>query len=221
MPFNLLSNPFVALVDTKPELILRGNREQGLFDESKTKLNAALGSYRNVCVEVGCGSGGHLIERASRSPDTLFIGFELRFKRVFRTAEKAEERGLKNVLVIQHDASLIDSIFGVGSLTGLFILFPDPWEKRRWRKHRILSDSFLSSAAKLLKPGGILHYKTDHREYFEETVKRLGAIPEFSVVRLSRDLHSDPQQSDNIESEFEKLFKSKQLPVFLCELSRV
>lgn len=221
MPFNLLSNPFVALVDTKPDLILRGNRKEGLFKESKARLTEALAQYKNVCVEVGCGSGGHLIERAFRTPDTLFIGFELRFKRVFRTAEKAEERRLKNVLVIQHDASQIDTIFGAGSLTGLYILFPDPWEKRRWRKHRILSDLFLSSAAKLLKPGGVLHYKTDHREYFEETVKRLGAIKEFSLLRLSRDLHRDPQQTDNIESEFEKLFKSKQLPVFLCEVGRV
>jgi tRNA (guanine-N7-)-methyltransferase len=220
MPFNSISNPFIALVATKPHLILRGSRTEGLSPESAERLRAALAKFPEVYVEVGSGSGGHLIERARRSPSALFVGFELRFKRVFRTAEKAEENGLQNVLVLQHDGAQLESIFGPTSLAGIFVLFPDPWEKRRWRKHRILSESFLATASRLLKPGGILHYKTDHSQYFEETVKRFEGNKDFSLARITRDLHRDAPDPSNIESEFEKLFKSKQLPIHLLEMQR-
>lgn len=221
MPFNSIANPFVALVETKPDLILRGSRSVGLSTKGQARLDAALANFTEIYVEAGSGSGGHLIECAARTPHALFIGLELRFKRVYRTAEKAEERGLKNILVIQHDASQLCSLFKPGSLSGIFVLFPDPWEKRRWRKHRILNDLFLDNAAELLKTGGMFHYKTDHPQYFEETVKKFDRRKDFAVLRLSRNLHQEEQNPGNIESEFEKLFKSKQLPIHLLELRRL
>ncbi|NDC37794.1 MAG: tRNA (guanosine(46)-N7)-methyltransferase TrmB, partial [Proteobacteria bacterium] len=221
MGFNASANPFVALVDTKPELILRGSRSGELSPESAGRLKSALTSFPDVYVEVGSGSGGHILEQARRNQQALFIGCELRFKRVYRTAEKAEEHSVRNLLVLQYDASRLECLFAPGSLAGIFVLFPDPWAKRRWHKHRILGEPFISAAARLLRPGGIFHYKTDHAQYFEETVKRFNTRKEFSLKCISRHLHAENTSPHNIESEFEKLFKSKQLPIHLLEMRRI
>ena len=219
MGFNLATNRFVSLVGTKPELILRGSR-CGLDPAASDLLIRKRREYSRIYVEIGSGSGGHIVEHARRDPEALFLGFELRYKRVFRTAEKAENLGLSNLLVVQLDASLLPSIFEPGSLDGIFVLFPDPWDKRRWKKHRILSPEFLRRAHALLRPGAFLHYKTDHGEYFEATVKVLEDLDLFTTRRLSRDLHSSAESLNNIESEFEKLFKSKRLPVHFIEVER-
>ena len=220
MAFNQLSNRFVSLVDTKPELILRGSRDQGLDPAAAELLKAKRREFAKLYVEIGSGSGRHLIEQALRNPNALFLGFELRYKRVFRTAEKAEELGLNNLLVVQVDASTIPTIFEPGSLDGIFVLFPDPWEKRRWKKHRILSPEFLRQAHALLRSGAFLHYKTDHGEYFEATVKVLETLALFDTRRVSRDLHGSAESLNNIESEFEKLFKSQRLPVHFIEVEK-
>ncbi len=217
MGFNQAANRFVSLVDTKPELIVRGDRD-GLSPSGSALLTLKRREFSKLFVEIGCGSGRHIIEQARRMPDALFVGFELRYKRVFRTAEKAEQLGLNNLLVVQMDASAIPQLFEPASLDGIFVLFPDPWDKRRWRKHRILSPEFLVKAHALLKPEAFLHYKTDHGEYFEATVKVLESLALFTTRRVSRNLHSGAESLNNIESEFEKLFKSKQLPVHLLEI---
>ena len=92
--------------------------------------------------------------------------------------------------------------------------------KKRWRKHRVLSDESLVRLHGLLRKGGKISFKTDHREYFEEVVSAAHASGLFSVEHLSLDLHASDLVSSNVVTEFELLFLSQKLPIHLLQLRK-
>ena len=176
----------------------------------------ALAPVRHFC-ELGCGSGNHLIVRASMEPEAIFFGIELRYKRVFRTIEKAERAGLTNVYALKTNARDVPSIFPERALSGVYVNFPDPWEKIRARKHRLLQADFLTALRPIIVPGGFVSFKTDHREYFETVLELLKGRQDYRVENSSFDLHASDLVSTNVRSEFEELFLSQGLPVFYCK----
>jgi tRNA (guanine-N7-)-methyltransferase len=144
---------------------------------------------------------------------------EIRFKRAFKTGEKAERLGLQNVLVVRTDARYIGEIFADGDLSAFFVNYPDPWDKRRWKKNRILNQEMITTMYTLLRVGGILRYKTDHHEYFHSTNTLLKA-PQWQQTKYSTDLLQSEWAQDNIPTEFEYLFKSQNKPLCLVEVAK-
>ena len=215
-------NPYVALIKTRPERILCGSQKSGLTAEALEILKAKLQTFPKLALEFGSGSGGHLIERAQQSHDTLFVGSEIRFKRVFRTAEKADEKRMANLIICHVEARAFLKQIPDNSVDKIYVLYPDPWDKQRWKKNRLMSGTFLPDIFRALKPGGLLEYKTDHHEYFNSSCKELGEISKSTDMVLtesSANYLAEIDCCDNIESEFEKLFKSQGLP--LCMLRAV
>ncbi|RIL10523.1 MAG: tRNA (guanosine(46)-N7)-methyltransferase TrmB [Proteobacteria bacterium] len=209
-------NPYIPLVDSEPELILSpGNLRS--FDEIGAIIKRLSHTYQDLALELGSGSGGHLIERSMRDPSALHIGFELRFKRTYRTIEKAKRAGVRNLLMVHSKAQNAPKIFEPGSIRAIYVNFPDPWDKRRWEKHRLLSSQFLDEIARLLKPGGFFSYKTDHQECFEQVLTSLENKPFYKVSKLTFDIKSSEFAASNIESEFERLFYSQGVNVHYLE----
>jgi tRNA (guanine-N7-)-methyltransferase len=219
MTFNPAINRYVDLIQTKPQVILNCGRH-GRTAEAIATLRERESQFNGTYVEIGSGSGGHLIQQALANPDKLFVGFELRYKRLFRTAEKAEQLRISNILLLKQDAANLAEFFAEDSLGGVFILFPDPWEKRKWLKHRLLNEDFLKVLVNLMKADAILTYKTDHEQYFDETLQLIQGFPQVKIRLLSRNLHNEDKSLLNIESEFEKLFKYKGLPVMRLDLQK-
>jgi len=213
------SNPYIDKLSTLPSIIL-GSDDRELSAEDLKTLQARCVSAPALIVELGCGSGAHLIERALQKPEHLHVGIELRFKRVVRTAEKAAESGVKNLLVLRTSSDFISDLFSAESISTLYINFPDPWHKRRWRKHRMLSEESLARLHALLQPGGQISFKTDHREYFEEVVSAAHAAGLFSIDAVSLNLHGSELVSANVLTEFERLFLSQKLPIHLLQLRK-
>ncbi len=219
MAFNFEANPYVKLVETLPELIILPSKGS-LSDQDLVRVKQIMASYKRVYFEIGSGSGEHLVERARRDPEGLYIGSEIRFKRIYKTAEKALSINLKNILMIQVSASKLADILPKESFHGLYVLFPDPWSKRKWRKHRILSAPNLKRFYDLLSSDGFIHYKTDAKEYFEETIKLAQSIDLFEPIELSFDLVKSAFENQNVLSEFEKLFRYQDLPIFYSKLQK-
>lgn len=219
MRFKRWKNPYIELVGTLPEIIL-AVRDGDFSAEQLLLLEAKKSRFARVYAELGSGSGGHLIEQALRRPEALYIGFELRFKRTYRAAEKAAARGLDNLLVVCTKAQRIKEIFSPESLDGIYVNFPDPWSKRRWLKHRLLDRHFLKTLHQLLKPGGIISYKTDAHDYFRQTLETAEESGLWSITKLTYDLASSAFAAENISSEFEKLFLSKHIPVCMTEFAK-
>lgn len=208
-------NQYMQLVTTKPGIIVAEN-DRELAETSRKEVQAILGSFSDCYVELGSGSGMHLIRLAERSPQALCIGLEIRFKRAFKTGEKAEGKGLSNVRVLRTDARQIPHLFSPGQVSAFFVNYPDPWDKRRWLKNRLLNSELLQSMWDLLKPGGFFRYKTDHQEYFASTCPLLDPL-KWDIQRHTTDLLNSPYKESNIPTEFEMLFRSQGKPLCLVE----
>lgn len=173
--------------------------------------------------ELGCGSGRHLIARASESPETAYFGVDLRFKRIFRAAQKAAALNLKNVFFLQLDAKYLrDLILAAPTpqsaapntpITGIYMNFPDPWGKLRWRKNRMYSEAFLNTAADILRPDGWISFTSDHEEYFEDALQKTTAHTQFAIDHSTRGILQYSEDEMKFLSEFGLLFRAKQVPV--------
>lgn len=184
-------------------------------------VSTITSKYKKIIVELGSGSGAHLLERARQAPETVFIGFELRFKRACRTVEKANQYGLQNVYILRTLAQFLPSFFPLSSLSGIYMNFPDPWDKKRWKKNRMMSASFLESAYELLVPQGFISFKTDHQGYFEDTKELFKGTYRFRLIRESQDFHKDQADFPIVISEFEKLFLAKGQPIFFLHGEKI
>jgi tRNA (guanine-N7-)-methyltransferase len=208
-------NQYMQLVTTKPGIIVAENDREPA-ENSRKEIQATIANFPECYVELGSGSGMHLIRLAARAPQALCVGLEIRFKRAFKTGEKAEGHELSNIRVLRTDARQIGHLFSPGQVGAFFINYPDPWDKRRWRKNRLITAELIQKMWELLKPGGFLRYKTDHHEYFSSTCALLNPAM-WEVQRHTSDLLKSPYVDDNIPTEFEMLFKSQGKPLCLVE----
>lgn len=184
------------------------------LSEQAEKLHALLATYSRIVVELGSGSGLHLIEAARREPTSGVFGFEIRFKRAVRTLEKAAVVGVENCYVLRTSYDALDALFPKNSIDCLYINFPDPWAKKRWKKHRILGEKLFTIAPSVLSESGVVSVKTDHQEYFETFYQELIADTRFELLRETRDLYASEFAEESIPTEFEHLFRRQGLPIY-------
>lgn len=184
--------------------------DQAAIKDIAASRRAAGGS---LVVEIGSGSGGHLIGLAARELNGSYFGFELRFKRAVRTIEKSTAAGIDRTYVLNIDGREFSEFFEPASVDAIYVNFPDPWEKKRQRKHRMLNAQFLDRAAVCLKPDGFISVKTDHAEYFCEFLPILQNDRRFEILESTEDLDNSPYFGGNIATEFELLFRSQGLAI--------
>lgn len=120
-----------------------------------------------VWLEVGFGGGEHLAALAEKHPEIGFLGCEPYINGVAKLLSAVEEGGLKNVRILADDARLLMANLRPGSLDRVFVLFPDPWPKRRHWARRFIGPENLPALARILRPGGELRAATDHPGYLD------------------------------------------------------
>lgn len=116
-------------------------------------------------VEVGFGSGRHLLFRAAEEPNKKFIGIEIYKPSIEQVLRRAELLGLTNVYVVDFDARLVIESMKKGSISEIYVHFPVPWPNSPTR--RVISASFLQVCSKALKEGGFVELRSDDKDYFE------------------------------------------------------
>jgi len=206
----------MELVRTKPGII-RAEHDREISGSSLMLLKEKRTTFSGSYVELGSGSGMHLLRLAQANPELLCIGLEIRFKRAFKTGEKAERLGLDNLIVFRTDAKQISTLFEPGSVSAFFVNYPDPWDKRKWLKNRLLNADLLKTMHTCLGPHGFLRYKTDHQEYFASTCELF--LPDLWETRKhTANLLESPWAESNIPTEFEQLFKSQGKPLCMVEV---
>lgn len=119
-----------------------------------------------VEVEIGCGNGHFIVEYAAHRPRTLLVGVELKDKRCRKAREKAERRGLGNVVIVRDGAEGFIREIPAGTVDAFHLYFPDPWPKSRHRKRRFFAMDNLRWLHDGLRPGGRLWFATDFFDYY-------------------------------------------------------
>ena len=117
-----------------------------------------------LSVEVGFGSGKHLLYQAKKNPDTLFIGLEIHTPSAQQVLKQIELQGLDNIWVVNYDARLFLEMLPSNRCEQIFVHFPVPWDKKPHR--RVISPSFLEESMRVLRKDGRLELRTDSDNYF-------------------------------------------------------
>jgi tRNA (guanine-N7-)-methyltransferase len=168
-------------------------RKERLVAELLPRLRPGLGTpppddprklfsapVREVWLEIGFGSGEHLLWQAEQNPDIGFIGCEPFINGVASLLGAIEDRGLETVRVHDGDAREVLAWLPDGGLARAFILFPDPWPKKRQAKRRLITPELVASLARTLRPGGELRFASDDTDYAGESLLAVQQSGEFT-----------------------------------------
>jgi tRNA (guanine-N7-)-methyltransferase len=140
---------------------------------------ALFDAPRAVWLEIGFGAGEHLAAQARMHSDVGIIGCEAYVNGVAKLLARVERESIANVRVLLGDARALLPRLSAASIGRVFLLFPDPWPKRRHWKRRFLQPETLDDLARTLAKGGELRVATDWGEYARWSLALLTAHPHF------------------------------------------
>ena len=124
---------------------------------------------KEVWIEVGFGSGRHLLHQASQNPDVLVIGIEIHKPSIEQVVKQVNIQNLENVLLLDYDARLFLEFVPSNIVGKIFVHFPVPWDKKPHR--RVISSAFISESIRALSKNGKLNLRTDSENYFSYSLQ--------------------------------------------------
>ena len=156
-------NPYVDKIAEHGELVLTSKQAE----EQRGSWRSLLGLPDDspLLLEIGSGNGFFFAELITRFPNAALVAVEIRFKRVWMTADKARRTKARNFRVIHHHSGYLDLLFAPGELDAVYVNHPDPWPKERHHKHRLLQPAFAASLERYLSAGGEVWVKSDFSPY--------------------------------------------------------
>ena len=142
----------------------------------------AFAARNRFVLEIGCGHGHFLTAYAQAHPDELCVGIDIELERIERALRKQRRAGFSNLHFLRAEAGLfLEALPGPARASAIYVLFPDPWPKRRHHKNRLLSPSFLERLADRACPGARLYFRTDYASYFADARRVAGASAYWAV----------------------------------------
>lgn len=149
----------------------------------RVRLAAELGEQGALTLEIGCGHGHWLNAYAEAHPGERCLGIDLLGERLRKCEAKRARRDLANALFLKAEASeLLDALPPGIRLEKVFILYPDPWPKRRQNRKRFVQAENLGRLAKAARPGCLLAFRTDHADYHAWATEALAAHPGWEAL---------------------------------------
>lgn len=141
---------------------------------------ASFGREAPLVVEVGSGLGEAVAHAAAEHPERNYLALEVYKPGLAQTLLRIDQRGLTNVRVAQANAAeALATMIRPVSVAELWVFFPDPWHKTRHHKRRLVKDSFIELAGRVLEPGGVLRLATDWSDYAFQMREAANASPIF------------------------------------------
>jgi tRNA (guanine-N7-)-methyltransferase len=140
----------------------------------------------DVWLETGYGAGEHLLWQAKQFPRVGVIGAEPYESGTAKLLSKFEKEPLANLRIHEGDARDVIAALPDASIGRCFILFPDPWPKKRHWKRRFIQMEMLDDLARILKPGAELRFATDDKSYLPYALERLMAHDKFRWMAETR-----------------------------------
>jgi tRNA (guanine-N7-)-methyltransferase len=166
-------------------------------------LDDVFAGCAEVWLEIGFGGGEHLIGQAARNTATGLIGCEPFYEGVSKALTRMQAAGLSNVRIWPDDARGVLARLPRASLARVFILFPDPWPKRRQQKRRLVQPAFADALHRVCKPGAEVRFATDVISYADAALSVFLAHGGYAFAPASaRDWRRPP--ADHITTRYEQ-----------------
>ena len=192
--------------DPSEGLRLHGHPVKGHWNEVMFKAD------QPIVLELGCGKGEYTIDLSKRIPQRNYIGVDIKGARLWRGAKTATEEGLVNVAFLRTRIELIEAFFGPGEVSEIWLTFSDPQLKSE--NSRLTSPLFLERYRKFLKPGGIIHLKTDSR-FLHEYSKAVALENDLTILDSTTDLYGNTSTAGRssalyeVQTFYERMFLSQ------------
>ena len=163
----------------------------------KIDLSSLFPEARPLELELGSGDGSFLIHYAAAHPERNFVGIERLLGRLRKVEKRARQRGLHNVRAIRIESSyFLNYLLPAHCVNAIHVYFPDPWPKRKHRRHRLVNEGFPWLVRRTLVEGGRIYLRTDDEDYFAQmesvfegtSYRRIETPPELAAV------HTDFQE---------------------------
>jgi tRNA (guanine-N7-)-methyltransferase len=170
------------------------------------KLAELFSQPQPLEVELGCGDASFLVEYARQNPRKNFIGVERLLGRIQKLDRKGRRTGLVNTRGVRiESAYFLQYLLPPHSAGALHIYFPDPWPKKKHRRHRLINPDFPALARAALTPDGTVFLRTDDADYFQQMNEVFAAAKAFVPVET-------PAVLAEIVTDFERDFNAQGIP---------
>lgn len=180
------------------------------------KMDARISLHAEPCVfannnpvevDVGAGKGRFLLARALEHPEINIFGIERQNGRLYRMAKKINRHGLTNAKLARVEAAAgIKQMLAPESVSTFYILFPDPWPKKRHHRRRLMNAEFMDLLHSKLCQNGIVHFASDHLQYAEAVGELFMADTRFEKIEPF--MPSEAERTD-----FEIIYRDKSNPI--------
>ena len=185
----------------------------GSPEEFKAFRGGASSGLPDLRLELGCGKGRFTVSVAEQNPDALFVAVERAPDALVVAMERAAEHKIENVRFISGNVADLPETFGDGEIGVIYINFCDPWQKNRHADRRLTAPRFLRMYARLLRPGGEIHFKTDNLPLFNYSLAQLKAN-NWELKNISFDLHRNG--AADIMTDYELKFHAEGVKINRC-----
>ena len=176
-----------------------------ILDENEILSLVKSSKFNKIFIEIGFGSGRHLLHQARSNQDALLIGIEIYKPAIEQVAKLAIREGLQNIALIATDARVLLSLLPAGCLQRVFLHFPVPWDDAPHR--RVISDEFASQIARTLGLGGRFELRTDSEKYFLYAMQKLSPYVQRKAGEISHFKNRNATVASKYEDRWRKMDK--------------
>lgn len=178
-----------------------------------------------IVLELGCGKGEYTLGLAAKYQDCNFIGIDIKGNRIWRGSKTALENKIENIGFLRTRIENINTAFGKNEISEIWITFPDPRPRKGEIRKRLTSSAFINRYKAILKPGGVIHLKTDNYPFFQYTLEMIKEN-NLKLLNETKDLYGDDGISkkilkDDLEIKtfYEKKFSEKGFKICYLKFS--
>ncbi len=206
-------NDYIIVADKKQVNVIEALKEKKYIDFTKEFANE-----RPLCLEIGCGKGGFIIEKAKQNPNVNYIAVEKMENIILLACETAKRENIKNVKFINSGAEYLRRYIKENSITEIYLNFSPPFHKKGYESRRLSNERFTKAYYEMLVEGGKLIQKTDDKVFFEYSFEKFVEAG-FEVIDVSSKLYLP--ETKNIITEYENKWLSLNMPIYSLEAKKV
>ncbi len=150
---------------------------------------------KEVWIEIGFGSGRHLLYQAKKHPEIDFIGLEIHSPSIEQLIKQCKIQNIQNIKVLKFDARIFLQLLPSNIVGKIFVHFPVPWDKKPHR--RVISKAFIDEASRVLKVGGTVELRTDSDNYYNYAYELFNSLNSFELeIRKNREIEISSKYED-------------------------
>lgn len=167
----------------------------------ESEILEKIKSAKEIFIEIGFGSGRHLLFQAKNNPKILVIGLEIYKPSIIQVSKLGKK--LDNLFISNCDARVFLSILPSNIIDKIFLHFPVPWDKAPHR--RVITPEFVKEVKRVLKSGAKFELRTDSKMYFEFAKEKFSPLKNYEEF-INKDLE--------ISSKYEDRWKRMQKNIY-------